>query len=376
MGLVVLAGCGGDDITEPTDQELAEGQQIFRFDTFGDETFWTDTLRIHEVIQSAVSPLTALGVGLKVDADVLPPGTLETADLNHPATTIALLKLNAVVGLQGTVTNVNGKDTLTRVGVTCALCHSTVDNSVQPGIGRRLDGWPNLDLNPGAIIALSPALTPEQKAVYNSWGPGKYDARFNFDGQNDPAVIPPAYGLAGVNSVTFTGDGDRPAYWNRYVAVTQMHGHGSFAEPRLNISVNNPPDQVESKLAALEAYQLSLAAPEPPSGSFDAAAAERGRSVFATEGQCATCHTGDKFTDANVRLHSPAEVPTDPTHAERSATGMYRTTPLRALWQHAPYFHDGSAATLADVVERYDAASGLGLTAAEKVDLVEYLKSL
>jgi hypothetical protein len=158
----LLAGCGGDDITEPTDQQLAEGQQIFRFDTFGDETFWTDTLRIHEVIQSAVSPLTALGVGLKVDADALPPGTLETADLNDPATTIALLKLNAVVGLQGTVTNVNGKDTLTRVGVTCALCHSTVDNSVQPGIGRRLDGWPNLDLNPGAIIALSPALTPEQ----------------------------------------------------------------------------------------------------------------------------------------------------------------------------------------------------------------------
>ena len=372
----LLAGCGGDDITEPTDQQLAEGQQIFRFDTFGDETFWTDTLRIHEVIQSAVSPLAALGVGLKVDAEVRPPGTLETADLNDPATTIALLKLNAVVGLQGTVTNVNGKDTLTRVGVTCALCHSTVDNSVQPGIGRRLDGWPNLDLNPGAIIALSPALTPEQKAVYNSWGPGKYDARFNFDGQSDPAVIPPAYGLAGVNSVTFTGDGDRPAYWNRYVAVTQMHGHGSFTEPRLNLSVNNPPDQVEAKLPALEAYQLSLAAPAPPEGSFDAAAAERGRSVFATGGQCATCHTGDTFTDANVRLHPPAEVPTDPTHAERSATGMYRTTPLRALWQHAPYFHDGSAATLAEVVERYDTASGLGLTAAEKADLVEYLKSL
>jgi mono/diheme cytochrome c family protein len=372
----LLAGCGGDDITEPTDQQLAEGQQIFRFDTFGDETFWTDTLRIHEVIQSAVSPLAALGVGLKVDADALPPGTLEAADLNDPATTITLLKLNAVVGLQGTVTNENGKDTLTRVGVTCALCHSTVDNSVQPGIGRRLDGWPNLDLNPGAIIALSPALTAEQKAVYNSWGPGKYDARFNFDGQNDPAVIPPAYGLAGVNSVTFTGDGDRPAYWNRYVAVTQMHGHGSFTEPRLSISVSNPPDQVESKLPALEAYQLSLTAPAPPEGSFDAAAAERGRSVFATGGQCATCHTGDRFTDANVRLHPPAEVPTDPTHAERSATGMYRTTPLRALWQHAPYFHDGSAATLADVVERYDTAGGLGLTVAEKADLVEYLKSL
>jgi hypothetical protein len=377
LGLAgILAGCDGEDITEPTDQQLTEGQQIFRFDTFGDETFWTDTLRIHEVIQTAVSPLTALSVGLKVDAEALPPGTLESADLNDPATTVALLKLNAVVGLQGTVTNMNGKDTLTRVGVTCALCHSTVDNSVQSGIGRRLDGWPNLELNPGAIIALSPAVTPEQRAVYNSWGPGKYDARFNFDGQNDPAVIPPAYGLAGVNSVTFTGDGDRPAYWNRYVAVTQMHGHGSFEEPRLGISVNNPPDQVESKLDALEAYQLSLAAPDPPAGSFDAAAAERGRSVFRGNGQCSTCHSGEQFTDANQRLHAPAEVPTDPTHAERSATRMYRTTPLRALWQHPPYFHDGSAATLADVVERYDAASGLGLTAAEKADLVEYLQSI
>ena len=348
--VVVGLGTGCDDgPTEPTPEQLAEGQQIFRFDTFGDETFWTDTLRLHEVIQTIVSPNAALGVGLKVDVDAVPAGTLETADLDAPATTVALLKLNAVVGLKGTVENVNGKDTLTRVGITCAFCHSTVDNSAQAGIGRRLDGWPNLDLNPGAIIALSPALTPEQRAVYNSWGPGKYDARFNFDGENDPAVIPPAYGLAGVNSITFTGDGDRPAYWNRYVAVTQMHGHGSFSEPRLNINVTNPPDQVEAKLAALEAYQLSLAAPPAPAGSFDAAAAERGRIVFGGDGACATCHAGAQFTDAN--------------------------TPLRALWQHAPYFHDGSAATLADVVDRYD-AQGLGLTASQKADLVEYLKTL
>jgi mono/diheme cytochrome c family protein len=379
--LMALAACGdGDDgPTEPSPEDVAAGKQIFRFDTFGDETFWTDTLRIHEVIQTAVSPMTALGVGLKVDADALPPGTLENADLNAPATTVALLKLNAVVGLQGTVETIDGKDTLTRVGITCALCHSTVNNSVQPGIGQRLDGWPNRDLDPGAIIALSPAVTPEQKAVYNSWGPGKYDARFNFDGQNDPSVIPPAYGLLGVNSVTFTGDGDRPAYWNRYVAVTQMHGHGSFSEPRLDIDVNNTngtPDLVEAKLPALEAYQLSLTAPPPPAGSFDAAAAARGGIVFEGPGQCATCHSGDAFTDANTRLHEPSEVPTDPTHAQRSATKMYRTTPLRGVWQHAPYFHDGSAATLADVVERYDAARGLGLTAAQKADLVEYLKSL
>jgi mono/diheme cytochrome c family protein len=379
--LAVLGACGDGDggPTEPSPEDAAQGKEIFRFDTFGNETFWTDTLRLHEVIQTAVSPSTALGVGLKVDADALPPGTLESADLDDPATTVALLKLNAVLGLKGTVETIDDKDTLTRVGITCALCHSTVNNSVQPGIGRRLDGWPNRELDPGAIIALSPALTADQRAVYGSWGPGKYDARFNFDGQNDPTVIPPAYGLLGINSVTFTGDGDRPAYWNRYVAVTQMHGHGSFSEPRLGIAVDNTngtPDLVEDKLPALEAYQLSLAAPSPPAGSFDATAAARGRIVFQGQAQCATCHSGAAFTDANSRLHEPAEVPTDPTHAERSATGMYRTTPLRGVWQHAPYFHDGSAATLLDVVQRYDTANGLGLTAEQKADLVEYLKSL
>jgi mono/diheme cytochrome c family protein len=374
--LISLLGCSDNGPDEPTPRQIASGQEIFRFDTFGDETFWTDTLRIHEVITAAVSPATALSVGLKVDADALPAGLLQSADLNSPATTVALLKLNAVVGLKGTVETIDGRDTLTRVGITCALCHSTVNNSAAPGIGQRLDGWPNLDLDPGAIIALSPALTGEQKAVYNSWGPGKYDARYNFDGLNDPAVIPPAYGLAGVNSVTYTGDGDRPAYWNRYVAVTQMHGHGFFSEPRLQINVANPPDQVESKLPDLEAYQLSLTVPSPPAGTFDAAAAARGQAVFTGAGQCATCHSGAKFTDANSVLHPTSEVPTDPTHAQRSATGMYRTTPLRALWQHAPYFHDGSAATLEDVVDRYDAAKNLQLTPEQKADLVEYLKSL
>jgi mono/diheme cytochrome c family protein len=374
--LAAMLACGENGPNETTPARLAQGQQTFRFDTFGDETFWTDTLRIHEVVQGGVSPVAALAIGLKVDADVLPPGILQTADLNSPATTVALLKLNAVIGLKGTVETVNGRDTLTRVGITCALCHSTVNNSAAPSIGQRLDGWPNLDLNPGAIIALSPTLSGAQKAVYNSWGPGKYDARYNFDGQNDPAIIPPAYGLAGVNSITYTGDGDRPAYWNRYVAVTQMHGHGSFSEPRLGINVANPPDQVESKLPNLEAYQLSLAAPAPPSGTFDAAASARGQAVFTGSGQCSTCHTGPTFTDANTRLHDPSEVPTDPTHAQRSATKMYRTTPLRGLWQHAPYFHDGSAATLTDVVDRYDSAKNLQLTPQQKADLIEYLKSL
>ena len=378
--LTILAGCSDDDSgpTQPVPggEDLAQGKQTFRFDTFGDESFWTDTLRMHEVIQVGVSPQTALAVGLKVDADALPPGTLESADLTDPATTVALLKLGAVVGLKGTVQTINGKDTLTAVGITCALCHSTVNNSVAPGIGSRLDGWPNLDLDPGAIIALSPSLSAEQKAVYQSWGPGKYDARYNFDGRSDPAVIPPAYGLSGVHSVTYTGDGDRISYWNRYVAVTQMHGHGSFSEPRLGIAVSNPPDMVETKLADLEAYQLSLASPAPPAGSFDAMAAARGRTVFNGAGQCAGCHAGSAFTDADTRLHQPSEIPTDSTHAERSATKMYRTTPLRALWQHAPYFHDGSAATLQDVVQRYDQFLSLGLTADQVADLIEYLKSL
>jgi mono/diheme cytochrome c family protein len=377
--LGALPGCSNDNAGPSPPgpgADLGQGQRTFRFDTFGDESFWTDTLRMHEVIQAGVSPQTALAVGLKVDADALPPGTLESADLTDPATTVALLKLDVVVGLRGTVRTIGGKDTLIAVGITCALCHSTVNNSAGPGVGSRLDGSPNLDLDPGAIIALSPSLRAEQKAVYQSWGPGKYDARYNFDGRNDPAVIPPAYGLAGVHSVTYTGDGDRIAYWNRYVAVTQMHGHGSFAEPRLGISVSNPSDMVESKLAALEAYQLSLGSPAPPAGSFDPAAASRGRLVFEGAGQCAGCHAGASFTDANTRLHPPSEIPTDPTHAERSATRMYRTTPLRALWQHAPYFHDGSAATLDDVVQRYDTAFGLGLTPAARADLIEYLQSL
>jgi mono/diheme cytochrome c family protein len=396
FGAAVAVGflaCGGSvtapasDIVDPS--LAAQGKNIFRFETFGDETFWTDTLRMHEVIRAAVDPVTALSVGLKVDTDSLPAAVVQgiqngSINLTSPATTVALLKLNAVVGVRGTVTSVNGQDVLTRVGITCALCHSTVDNSFAPGIGKRLDGWPNHDLNPGAIIALSPALTPAQKAVYNSWGKGKYDARYNFDGKNNPSVIPPAYGLLGVHSVTYTGDGSEIAYWNRYVAVTQMHGHGSFSEPRATPpdNVQNPPDSVSALLPALQAYQLSLQKPVPPAGSFDAAAAERGRVVFNGAGQCASCHTGALFTDANARLHAPSEVVSEPepnngpSFASRSATKMYRTTPLRALWQHAPYFHNGVAATLEAVVDLYNTRKGLNLTAQQRVDLVQYLKSL
>jgi mono/diheme cytochrome c family protein len=360
---------------------IAEGKEIFRFDTFGDERFWTDTLRMHEVIQQAVTPVGALSVGLKVDVDAL-PAEVKTAlaagqvDLNSTVTTLALLKLNAVLGVKGEVQTLGGRDTLVRVGITCALCHSTVDDSFAPGIGSRQDGWANTTLNPGAIVALSPALTPGQKAVYNSWGPGRYDPRFNIDGLNTPLVLPPAYGLLGVDKETFTAEGP-VSYWNAYVAVTQMHGQGNFSDPRLGIQVVQTPDLVTAKLAALREYQLSLEKPPPPPGSFDVAAAARGEVLFEGEANCASCHAGRLFTDVNAGiLHAPSETDMDPRYAARTSQKAYRTTPLRGLWQHPPYFHDGSAATLADVVEHYDRVRALGLTQQQKQDLVEYLKSL
>ena len=383
----LLSACG--NYSNRDDQALlAQGKQIFRFDTFGDETQWTDQLRMHEVIRTAVDPTTALSVGLKVDAEALPAAVVEgikngSVDLKSPATTVTLLKLDAVVGLKGKVESINGKDVLTRVGVTCALCHSTVDNSFAPGIGKRLDGWPNRDLNPGAIIALSPALSAATKAVYGSWGPGKYDPRFNLDGKNGPQVIPPAYGLEGINKIISTGDGDDLAYWNRYVGVTQMGGHGSFAEPRTGVNVSHGTDDlITAKLPALQAYQLSLKAPPPPAGSFDAVAAERGKLVFDNAGKCVTCHSGAKFTDANSRLHPSASVVSEPepngapSYASRSATKQYRTAPLKGLWQHAPYFHNGTAPTLEAVVRTYNAKQSLGLTTAQISDLAQYLKSL
>lgn len=399
--VVSLPHCGGSSYDDaPTNEQMAQdngrgggqetalaaqGRHIFRFDTFGDEAKWTDALRLHEAIRTAVDPLTALSVGLKVDAEALPPAVLRgigdgSIDLRSPATTVALLKLDAVVGLKGTVERVNGVDTLTRIGTTCALCHSTVDDSSAPGIGKRLDGWANRDLNPGAIIALSPALDATAKAVFNSWGPGKYDPRHNIDGLNKPVVIPPAYGLEGIHRITFTGDGDDVAYWNRYVAVTQMGGLGTFVEPRLNISITNGAiDRVSDKLPALQAYQLALRAPEPPAGSFDPAAAARGKLVFEGAGTCTTCHSGPHFTDANLTLHPPAASmaePESPSYAARSATKLYRTSPLKGAWQHPPYFHDGSAATLEDVVRTYNTRRALGLDQQQISDLAQYLRSL
>jgi cytochrome c2 len=377
----LVAGCGSKDAGEgnPAAQDtaavaatnLTDGQRIFRFDTFGNETFWSDTLRLHEIVEQAVDPTTALSVGLKVDADVLPPGILQTVDLKSPATTVALLKMNAVVGIQASVDSANH---ITKLGITCALCHSTVDNSAAPGIGKRLDGWPNRDLNVGAIVALSKALTAAQRAVYTSWGPGKYDPRYNLDGKNTPLVLPPAYGLANVTNETYTAEGPI-SYWNAYVAVTQMHGRGNFSDPRLGIDVKNSPDQVTDKLPALRAYQHSLPTPPAPAGSYDPAAAERGKAVF--DGSCASCHVGGSGTDNNAgTLHQPDETGVDGAYAARTANKAYRTTPLRGLWQHPPYFHNGSAKTLGDVVSHYNRVRSLKLTAQQQKDLVEYLKSL
>jgi hypothetical protein len=366
-GTATGAGAASDDLSP---QMVAEGQQIFRFDTFGDEQFWTDSLHLNAVVEQAVDPTTALKVGLKVDADVLPPGILQKVDLTSPATTVALLKMNAVLGVKA---EVDSNNHITRLGITCALCHSTVDNSVMPGIGHRKDGWPNHDLNVGAIIALSPVLPADKKAVYNSWGPGMYDPRFNLDGKSTPLVLPPAYGLAKVKNETYTAEGPI-SYWNAYVAVTQMHGHGSFSDPRLGIDIRQAPDMVGPKLAALRAYQHSIGAPPPPDGSFDRASAARGGAIFVRS--CASCHVGTTGTDNNDgKLHPPAETGMNGEYAARTANKAYRTTPLRALWQHPPYFHDGSAKTLTAVVGHYDRVRGLKLTEQQQRDLVEYLKS-
>jgi mono/diheme cytochrome c family protein len=372
--------------------QASPGQLIFRFDTFGDEQFWTDVLRMHEVLPT-VDPKTALDVGLKVDVAALPPDLIAalragTVDLTNPAVTVELLRLNAVVGVKGTV---DASGALTKVGVTCALCHSTVDNSFAPSIGRRLDGWANTDLNVGAIAALSPALDDATKAEFKTWGPGKYDPRHHaFDGTNIiplnspslPVVIPPIYGLKGVGFETFIGDGPI-SYWNSYVGVSQMGGQGTFNDPRIALVITQTPDLVTPKLAALLDYQLRLRTPRPSRGSFDREAAERGKELFRDQARCGTCHQPPHFTDVlssrNRRgplLHEPAEVGMDPAYAERSATGMYRTTPLRGLQQHPPYFHDGSAPDLLAVVNHYDALFKLALTERQKADLVEYLKSL
>jgi hypothetical protein len=396
---------------------MNEGRRIFRFDTFGSEAFFGDALQLHKAIAGeknggvggGVSPKTALAVGLKVDTEALPAALVEQikagkVDLDDPATTLALLKLNAVVGVTGKFDKA-GK--IQSMGIQCAFCHSTVDDSFAPGIGKRLDGWANRDLNVGVIVSLAPNLKPftdllgvdvaTVKKVLNSWGPGRYDAEldkdgkaFRPDGKQAGTLIPPAFGLAGVNLHTWTGFGSVP-YWNAYVGVTQMHGSGTFVDRRFDDKDQFPvsaksgsgntrgtPDRVTSKLAALHFYQIAIPAPTPPAGSFDTAAAARGRDLFNKKAQCATCHVPPLFTEPGHNLHTPAEMGVDSFQADRSPTHMYRTAPLAGLWTHQKggFYHDGRFATLKDVLEHYNGLLKLGLSEQEKSELSEYLKSL
>ncbi len=405
------------EIRKNSAQMLREGREIFRHDTFGDEEFWGDTLRLHEAVAGAdnggvgpgVSPVVALAVGLKVDVDSLPKKLITQlkkgeVDLEDPATTLALLKLDSVVGVTGFF-NSNGK--LVSMGIQCALCHSTVDDSFAAGIGRRLDGWANRDLNVGAIVALAPDLSffanllgvdqATVRAVLNSWGPGRFDAElpldgkaFRPDGASAATLIPSAFGLAGVNLHTWTGWGS-VTHWNAFVANLEMHGKGTFYDPRLDDFVKFPVaaangfgnvrsenDLITSKLAALHFYQLAIPAPKAPSGSFDRKAAKRGEKLFSGKADCARCHVPPLFTEPGWNMHTADEIGIDDFQALRSPDERYRTAPLKGLWSHQKggFFHDGRFPTLFNVVDHYDSFLGLGLTPAEKADLVEYLKSL
>jgi mono/diheme cytochrome c family protein len=368
--MLALSACRQFPETKPTSDLTRRGRDIFRDDTFGDEKFWTDTARLHEVIEQGIQPLEALGLGLKVDMDRL---NLAKFAIHNPFGvngTKELLRENAVVGLRAEFEG----NRITRIGITCALCHSTVDNALLPGIGHRIDGAPNTDLQVGKILAKLPVFTEAQKAVLRSWPKGTYDPRFNVDGQSTPLVLPPAHGLAQVKNETYTAEGPI-SYWNAYVAVTQMHGQGSFADPRLGMNVVQQPDLVTPKLEALRAYQHSLPRLLPPGAYYDRGAARRGKVVF--DASCVRCHTGGTLTDNNDgTLHAPAETGMNGAYAARTSQKQYRTTPLRGLWQHAPYFHDGSARTLADVVSHYDRVLDLKLSGRQRKDLEQYLKSL
>jgi hypothetical protein len=409
-------------------QMIQEGRRTFRFDTFGDEAFWGDLLGLHRAIEGTafggvatpdlgidgVSPNTALAVGLKVDVEALPGDLIQAlkrgqVNLDDPATTLALLKLNAMVGVTGFF---NPDATLKSIGIQCALCHSAVDDSFAPGIGRRLDGWANRDLDIGLIASLAPNLQPVAdllsltgvtidvatvKRVLRSWGPGKFDAEllldgkaFRPDGKSAATLIPPAFGLAGVNLHTWTGWGS-VTHWNAFVAILEMHGNGTFFDPRLNDALQFPiaaragfgnvrsvPDLVSSKLAALHFYQLAIPAPTPPESSFDKAAAARGKGIFEGNARCASCHVSPLFTEPGWNMHTPEEVGIDDFQANRAPDKRYRTSPLKALWTHQKggFYHDGRFATLPDVVDHYNGFLGLGLLEQEKSDLVEYLKSL
>jgi hypothetical protein len=409
---------------------IRQGRQVFRFDTFGDEAFWGGALKLHRAIEGSrfggvgpgVSPRTALAVGLKVDSAALPPETRDAIrsgrlNLDDPANTLALLKLNAVIGLTGFF---KGDGTLRSIGIQCALCHSMVDDSFAAGIGRRLDGWANRDLNVGVIVALAPDLTPlttllgaddaTVRRVLRSWGPGKFDAElildgkaFRPDGKPAATLIPPAFGLAGVNLHTWTGWGS-VTHWNAFVANLEMHGSGVFFDPRLDDANQFPiaarngfghvrmdPDRITAKLAPLHFYQLALKAPRPPAGTFDAAAAARGDELFSGKAKCSMCHVEPLWTEPGWNLHKPSEIGLDAFQADRAPDRGYRTSPLAGLWTHnnpsrtktglqpimqGGFFHDGRFPTLRAVINHYNDVFHLGLTDAEKHDLAEYVKSL
>ena len=403
-------------------QFLFEGKKTFRFDTFGSEAFWGGQLRLHEAIQGeksggvgpGLSPKNALEFGLKVDMEAVPKNVAASikagkVNLNDPANTLLLLKANAVVGVTGFFSQ-DGKR-LRAVGIQCALCHSTVDDAFMPGIGRRLDGWPNRDLDVGAIIALAPELKPfsdllqiseaDVKKAITAWGPGKFDAQLNLDGKafrpdgkTSATLNPPAFGLAGVNNHTSTGAWGTVSYWNAYVGNLEMHGKGTFYDPRLDNAAKYPvaartkqghkeekEDRITAKLPALHFYQLSLPTPQPPAGSFNAAAAETGEKIFNGKAKCMTCHVPPIFTEPGWNLHTAEEIGIDDFQAQRSPDGRYRTAPLRALWDvkkihKGGFYHDGRFKALSDVVEHYDNHLNLKLTDKEKRDLIEYLKSI
>jgi hypothetical protein len=396
---------------------INKGRAVFRFSTFGDQTFWGDELRLHQAIEGSklggvgpgLSPKAALAVGLKVDVDALPPALIQQlkdgkVDLNDPAVTLALLKLNSVLGVTGFF---NTDGSLRSAGIQCALCHSTVDNSLAQGIGHRLDGWANRDLNVGEVVALAPNLQPfadllgvdqgTVRKVLESWGPGHFDAElamdgkaFRPDGKTAAVLIPPAFGLAGVNLHTWTGWGS-VTHWNAFVANLEMHGKGTFYDPRLDDAaqfpiaakegfghVRNTPDVITGQLASLHLYQLAIPAPPAPKGSFDPKAAWRGEKVFDGKAKCATCHVPPIYTEPGWNMHTPGEVCVDNFQAERAPDKRYRTSPLNGLWTHTKggFYHDGRFPTLNAVVNHYDNCMNLGLSSDEKADVVEFLKSL
>ena len=423
-----------DATADNATQLINQGRQTFRFDTFGDEAFWGDQLKLHQTIEGAahggtgpgLSPAAAIGLGLKVDIDALPSDLREqllhgSVNLNDPASTLALLKANAVVGVTGFF---NSSGTLQSVGIQCALCHSTVDAStpalcgsvIQPNpgtgcVGHRLDGWANRDLNVGAIIAFAPDLTVLSqllgvsqsgvRTVLNGWGPGKFDAELILDGKSvnpttnltGATLIPPAFGLGGINLHTWTGWGSVP-HWNAFVGNLEMHGKGRFWDPRLNNAAQFPiaaahgfgdlphikpdDDRITPKLQALQFYQLALPSPKPPAGSFDAAAAKRGDDLFSGKAACNNCHVEPLWSDPGWNLHMPSEICIDGFQAGRAPDLRYRTAPIGVLFTHLKggFYHDGRFATLANVVDHYNTCMNLGLSSTEKSDLIQYLLSL